>query len=179
MECRYFPLSLTTAAPLTKPVLINLLLYRKSCILDLAQYTHQETENQITRNLALQMACWISEIEELFLAHTYSKRSKAKKLLTFEDRSFLTQAREGLEPYFRWQAIKNQTNPSPTVARSQQSTVTGASFARYFLKGGNLAMFPTWIFPQVLTSYLQGQRDRCPHPCRKRLTSTPCTKIVS
>lgn len=143
---------LITAASLTKPVHINLLLYRKSCILDLAQYTHQETETPITRNLTLQMVCWISETKELFLAHTCSKWSIARKLLTFENRSFLTEARKGLEPYFRWQAIKNQTNPSPAVARSEpQSTVTGASFARYFLKNGNLDMFPTWIFPQVLT----------------------------
>lgn len=70
------------------------------------------------------MASLISETEELFLAHTRSKRSIARKLLTFEDRSFLTQAREGLEPYFRWQAIKNRTNPSPTVARSQPQSNT-------------------------------------------------------
>lgn len=143
MKCRYFPQSWTTAASLTKPVHINLLLHWKIRILDLAQETHQETETQITRNLTLQMACWISDTEELFLAHTCSKWSIARKLLTFEDKSVLTQAREGLELYFRWQAIKTQTNPSPIVARSQsQSKATGASFARYFLKGGNLAMFP-------------------------------------
>lgn len=73
MKCRYFPQSLTTAASLTKPMHINLLLNWKSCILDLAQYTHQDTETQTTRNLTLQMACWISETEELFLAHTHSK----------------------------------------------------------------------------------------------------------
>lgn len=62
------------------------------------------------------MVCWISESEELILAHTYSKQSIARKLFSFEDRPFLTQAREGFEPYFRWLAIKtqtkNQTNPS-------------------------------------------------------------------
>lgn len=55
------------------------------------------------------MACWISESEKLFLTHTYSKQTITRKLFTFEDRSFLTQARECLEPYFRWLAIKTQT----------------------------------------------------------------------
>lgn len=114
-----------------------------------------------------------------FLAHTHSKQSIARKSFTFEDRAFLTQAREGLEPYFGWLAIKTQTKPQtkppfpnsnkkPTPEHSNQS-----QFCKRLSEWWKFGGVPNVSFSQKAHMLTAGTAPRVPSPLQKKVVTNP------
>ena len=178
MQGVYLPQSLNPAARMTKPVYIDLPPHRKSCTSRFGSiYTSRDghsTHQQLHSSDGL-LNLW----ERRALSGSYVQWAKcSQKNPHFWGQVFLMEAREGLEPYFRWIAIKTRMKKqvnvlSPTVTRNQsQNTVTGATSARYFPKGGNLDGFPMWIFFQR-AQMLAGTARWVPSPYR-RWSPNPC-----